>query len=174
MTIFFYKVSDPYGCFSNFSPHSIQLGGCNWPTSEHYYQAQKYVDTPEQRVCEEIRRAQTPEAAVVLGRNPHLRVRPDWDHIKPQIMYQAVLTKFLTHLDIQSILLATGNERIVEESSRDAYWGCGADGQGQNQLGKILMRVRHELRLRQATGTLASPANLSDWGELNPAEGKLE
>ena len=156
MAIFFYKVSDAYGCFSNFSPHSIHLGDLTWPTSEHYYQAQKYIGTPDQDICDAIRHAPTPEAAAALGRTPHYWVRPDWDNIKPRIMYQAVWTKFSTHLDIQAILLATGDELIVENSDRDPYWGCGADGQGENRLGKILMQVRHELRHRRSGATLVS------------------
>jgi N-glycosidase YbiA len=41
--------------------------------------------------------------------------------------------------------LATGDEEIVENAPEDYYWGCGADGSGQNKLGQILMRVRREL-----------------------------
>ena len=42
----FYRVSDEYGCFSNFSPHPIDLDGKRWPTAEHYFQAQKF-ENPE-------------------------------------------------------------------------------------------------------------------------------
>jgi ribA/ribD-fused uncharacterized protein len=42
--------------------------------------------------------------------------------------------------------LSTGDEEIVEDSPIDSYWGCGADGKGQNNLGKILMEVRSRLR----------------------------
>jgi hypothetical protein len=37
--ITFYSVRDEYGCFSNFAPFPIQLGGKTWPTSEHFFQA---------------------------------------------------------------------------------------------------------------------------------------
>ena len=36
----FYRVAGPYGCFSNFAPYPIEMGGKTWPTSEHYFQAQ--------------------------------------------------------------------------------------------------------------------------------------
>lgn len=156
MTIFFYKVQDPYGCFSNFSLHSIALEGLTWPTSEHYYQAQKYRNTLHQSLCEQIRQAPTPEAAAALGRNPAYAIQPNWDNIKPEIMYTAVRTKFLTHEAIQAELLATGDELIVENSPLDAYWGCGADGKGDNQLGKILMRVRQDIRLLIKTGAISA------------------
>jgi predicted NAD-dependent protein-ADP-ribosyltransferase YbiA (DUF1768 family) len=38
----FYSVGDEYGEFSNFAPYPITLGGKRWPTSEHYFQAQKF------------------------------------------------------------------------------------------------------------------------------------
>lgn len=156
MTIFFYKVPDPYGCFSNFSLHSIDLQGQTWPTSEHYYQAQKYNSTPHQALCDQIRQAPTPEAAAALGRNPSYTVQPNWDIIKPEIMYLAVRTKFLVHPGIQAELLATGDELIVENSPLDTYWGCGADGKGHNQLGKTLMQVRQEIRHLIQTGALSA------------------
>lgn len=155
MTIFFYKVQDPYGCFSNFSLHSIDLQGQTWPTSEHYYQAQKYQGTPHQALCEEIRQTSTPEAAAAIGRNPLYAEQDNWDVIKPEIMYAAVRVKFLTHPTIQAELLSTGDERIVENSPLDSYWGCGADGKGHNQLGKILMQVRQEIRQLIQTGAIS-------------------
>ncbi|QUY42320.1 NADAR family protein [Acaryochloris marina] len=155
MTIFFYKVQDPYGCFSNFSLYSIDLQGQTWPTSEHYYQAQKYQGTPHQALCEEIRQTSTPEAAAAIGRNPLYAEQDNWDVIKPEIMYAAVHVKFLTHPTIQAELLSTGDERIVENSPLDSYWGCGADGKGHNQLGKILMQVRQEIRQLIQTGAIS-------------------
>jgi N-glycosidase YbiA len=146
MTIFFYKVCEPYGCFSNFSPHSIQLGGDLWPTAEHYYQAQKFVGAADQHLCQQIRKAETPEIAAAIGRNPMHTVRCNWDVLKAIVMYDAVLTKFMTYPDLADLLLKTGRELIIEDSPTDSYWGCGADGLGQNQLGKVLMRVRGELR----------------------------
>lgn len=150
MTIYFYKVDEPYGCFSNFSAHGFNLAGQEWRTAEHFYQAQKFIGTADQQICLAIQRAATPGHAAALGRNPNYCLRPDWELIKLDIMYTAVLTKFRTHLDIQKILISTAEEWIVENSPVDAYWGCGADLMGQNQLGKILMMVRQELRQQVA------------------------
>jgi N-glycosidase YbiA len=127
MTIFFYKVCEPYGCFSNFSPHSIQLGGEIWQTSEHYYQAQKFMGTQDQMLCQRIRNAPSPELAAAIGRDPLHLVRSDWDAVKVPIMYKAVLTKFMTYCDLTAILLSTGEQMIIENSPTDAYWGCGLD-----------------------------------------------
>lgn len=150
MTIYFYKVSDPYGCFSNFSPHSIYLQGRRWPTTEHYYQAQKFAGSSDETLILTIQTLPTPEEAAAIGRNPGYSVRPDWEQVKVPIMLEAVRIKFLIHSDIQAILLATGEEEIVEDSPTDPYWGCGSDRQGQNQLGKILMQIRQEIRAGMA------------------------
>lgn len=145
MTIYFYSTREkPYGCFSNFSPHGFQLDGAWWPTSEHYFQAQKFAGTPH---AEEVRQARTPKDAANLGRRRNPPLRPDWEEVKDSIMRQAVRCKFETHADIRNVLLATGDEEIVENAPGDSYWGCGADGSGKNMLGHILMEVRAELRL---------------------------
>jgi ribA/ribD-fused uncharacterized protein len=148
MTIYFYKVSDPYGCFSNFSLHPIEVEASYWQTVEHYYQAQKFVGTENEGLSQVIRDAKTPMEAAQIGRDRTLKLRSDWEQVKRQVMWQGVLTKFLTHTEIQAILLDTGDELIVEDSPTDYYWGCGQDKTGQNQLGQILMNVRQEIRQR--------------------------
>lgn len=46
-------------------------------------------------------------------------------------MYQAVRKKFETHSQLHELLLATGDEEIVENAPGDYYWGCGKDSSGQ-------------------------------------------
>lgn len=144
----FYSVGDDYGCFSNFSPHPIALKGKRWPTSEHYFQAQKFVGTPDE---EEVRLAKSPMIAARMGRSRKRPLRKDWESVKDSIMYEAVRTKFTQHADLREILLATEDAEIVEHTENDAYWGDGGDGTGRNRLGQILMEVRDELRTDGAT-----------------------
>ena len=35
---------------------------------------------------------------------------------------------------------------FVQNSDKDAFWGCGADGKGRNELGKALEQLRARLR----------------------------
>jgi N-glycosidase YbiA len=144
MTIYFYSTREEYGCFSNFSPHGFVLDDLYWSTSEHYFQAQKFIGTPH---VEHIRLVKTPKDAAKMGRQRTRPLRPDWEQVKDDIMRKGVLCKFATHADIREILLSTGNQEIVENSPIDWYWGCGADGSGKNMLGIILMEVREKLRL---------------------------
>lgn len=141
--IHFYRERDKYGCFSNFSKHPIKINDKIWPTSEHFYQAQKFVGTIHE---EEIRLAKTPMIAAKMGRDSKKPLRQDWEKVKDDIMRLAVLTKFSQHLDIQKELLSTDNAELVEHTVNDSYWGDGGNGQGKNMLGKILMETREKLK----------------------------
>lgn len=144
MPIYFYSTREtPYGCFSNFSAHPFELDGLWWLTSEHYFQAQKFIDNP---YAEKIRTAKSPSVAARMGRSRKQPLRADWEAVKEDIMRQAVLAKFRTHADIRDVLLGTGDEELVENAPRDYYWGCGLDGSGKNRLGYILMEIRTLLR----------------------------
>ncbi len=144
MAIYFHSTREvPYGCFSNFSAHGFELDGHWWPTSEHYFQAQKFADTPH---MEALRQARTPKQAAEMGRDRKRPLRRDWEQVKDDVMRRAVLRKFERHADLRAILLATGDEEIVENAPGDFYWGCGADGSGKNMLGRILMETREILR----------------------------
>ncbi len=60
----FYSTSDDYGDFSNFAAWPIKVDGKTWPTSEHYFQAQKFLD---EKYREEIRRVSSPMVAARMG-----------------------------------------------------------------------------------------------------------
>lgn len=68
----FYRTTGPFGCFSNFSKHSVNIDGKEWPTSEHYFQAQKFSGTPHE---EEIRSMTSAMAAAKAGRDRSLPLR---------------------------------------------------------------------------------------------------
>ena len=68
------------------------------------------------------------------------------EQIKDDVMRTVVLKKFQTHAELRTLLLATGNEPLIENAPGDYYWGCGADGSGKNRLGAILEEVRAALK----------------------------
>lgn len=142
-TLRFYSNNELFGEFSNFSRHGIEMDGVWWPTTEHYFQAQKFEDA-EYR--EKIRTAPDPKRAADLGRSRSVPLRADWERVKDDVMAQAVLKKFQTHEALRELLLSTGNKTLVENAPGDYYWGCGKDGSGLNKLGQILEGVREQLR----------------------------
>ena len=139
----FYSVSAEYGELSNFALYPITLKGKRWPTSEHYFQAQKFVTARDQ---EEIRNANTPMLAARWGRDRKRKLRRDWERIKVGVMREAVEAKFRQHDELRALLLETGDATLIEHTENDDFWGDGGDGTGRNELGRILMAVRERLR----------------------------
>ena len=136
-----------YEFLSNFYEVPFRWRGNEYPTVEHAFQAAKTLD-PVKR--QEIATARTPGIAKRLGRSVHLR--PDWEEVKEEIMYECVSAKFHQNIGCALALLATGDEELVEGTSwHDNEWGtcycpkC-INIEGKNKLGKILMRVREEMR----------------------------
>ena len=139
----FYSVTDEYGAFSNFAPYPITLRGKRWPTSEHFFQAQKFATPRDQ---EEIRDASTPMLAARMGRDRKRKLRRDWERVKIGVMREAVEAKFRQHEELRTLLLETGDAKLVEHTENDDFWGDGGDGSGRNELGRVLMAVREALR----------------------------
>ena len=139
--VYFYTKNDPFYELSNFAPFGFECDGVYWPTVEHFFQAQKFLD-PEHR--ERIRRASSPRDARALGQSRAIPIRADWEAVREDVMYQALRLKFQRPA-LQSLLLGTGTRPLVEASPFDHIWGAGQDGSGQNRLGHLLERLRQEL-----------------------------
>jgi N-glycosidase YbiA len=143
ITINFYSLNKPYGCFSNFARYAINMKGIIWPTSEHYFQGQKFLGTLDE---EELRGAVTPMIAAQMGRERDRPLRHDWEEVKESIMRDALYAKFSQHSNLKEKLLGTKNATLVEHTANDNYWGDGGDGTGKNMLGILLMEIREVIR----------------------------
>lgn len=129
-----------YRFLSNFWPCSIQFDGYIYASVEHAYQAAK-TDNLDLR---ELIRELTAGKAKNIGRS--ILLSEDWNDRKYDIMYHLVTQKFFNVMLLRESLLATGDQQLVEGNNwGDIYWGV-CNGQGENNLGKILMQVRSELR----------------------------
>ena len=148
--ILFYNRDEPYYEFTNFYAAPIVLDGKTWPTTEHYFQAQKFIGTSYPEV---IRNFDRPRQAFDLSRNPTVSRwrRNDWEEIKKDIMKKALLAKFTQHKDLRQLLLSTRDNMLIEHTPYDKFWGDGGDGSGQNQLGMLLMEIRYDLKTLQAS-----------------------
>jgi ribA/ribD-fused uncharacterized protein len=87
----FYGMKGEFGCFSNFSRFPFKLKNRTWQTSEHYFQAQKFVGTKYENTLAECK---TPKAAKNMGRRRTLPLRRDWEEKKLDIMEEALAAKF--------------------------------------------------------------------------------
>lgn len=147
MEIRFYETDKAYGCFSNFSRHAVSIADVIWPTSEHYFQAQKFLTQSD---IDAVREAPTPFIAAKIGRERNRSFRPDWDSVRDHVMLTVLHAKFTQHDDLREILLSTQGARLVEHTKNDCYWGDGGDGTGKNKLGQLLETVRTELAESQS------------------------
>ncbi len=126
---------------SNFYPCKVVYDGDEYKSVEHAYQAAKTLD---KRLRYVIGKAYCGGAAKRLGRE--VVIRPDWEEIKVSIMADLVRKKFKNDVELALQLLNTGDEGLEEGNTwGDRFWGV-YKGRGENNLGKILMSVREEIR----------------------------
>ncbi len=138
--ILFYIREEPYGWLSNFERTPFEVDGKIYPTNEHYYQSQKAIDS---EVRAWIRNAPNPYLAMKAGRSLRRQeFRTDWDSVKAFYMLRGLRAKFVLNPELLKKLLATGNATLHEDSPTDMFWGI----KGKDMLGKLLMKVRAELR----------------------------
>lgn len=141
--IYFYShIKGIYSAFSNFSNHPVTINNKYYPTTEHYFQSQKFISEPE--YMELIRVSATPSIAKKLGSSRNHKLREDWNNVKEDIMLIALRAKFTQHAELKQLLLSTGDKILVEHTKNDKYWGDGGDGTGLNRLGHCLMIIRNE------------------------------
>ena len=81
------------------------------------------------------------------GMGRRVKLRPDWEQVKVGLMEEIVRAKFTQNEELKRLLLATGDKRLAEGNTwGDTFWGVDLrTGQGENHLGRILMKVRGEL-----------------------------
>lgn len=135
-----------YAFLSNFFHSPFAYDGIEYPTVEHFFQAMKTLDQEERK---KIAAADSPGKAKQMGR--HVQLRKDWEEIKEAVMLEGLYLKF-TDEQLADWLLETGNEELIEGNFWcDQTWGsCNCpkhkDIPGKNLLGKLLMKVRSEIK----------------------------
>jgi len=140
--IFFGNKTDPSYFLTNYYLDApIQVNGIAFPTSQHYYEWQRYNDpVMKQRVVS----AASPDLSSQLSQKyPYLLI-PNFDSDKA--MLNALRAKFAQYPILARALLDTGTRPLVFHNPYDTYWADGGDGEGHNTLGNLLMIVRNEIK----------------------------
>jgi hypothetical protein len=131
-----------YRFLSNFYSSPILYEGILYPTVEHAYQAQKTADV---EVRKQMANCKTPKEVKAMGYK--VAMIEDWDNNKLWIMHELLKLKFADET-LKNMLLATGDEELVEGNTwGDTYWGI-CKGIGENNLGKLLMAIRSTLKIQ--------------------------
>jgi ribA/ribD-fused uncharacterized protein len=126
-----------YSFLSNFYPCKVTLDGEEYRSVEAAFQASKTLDP----VLRTPFTTSTPAEAKAKGKT--LKLRPDWETVKLDIMADLLAQKFAPRTKLARLLADTGTRQLIEENTwYDTYWGV-CNGKGQNHLGKLLMELRH-------------------------------
>lgn len=132
-----------YYMLSNFAATAISWKGVMYPTAEHIYQSEKFVN---KEIVEQIRTAASPYEAKILAHTFSVERVASWDAVKIDVMRSVLYQKAKQHQFVSEALLRSLDTALVEDSPTDLFWGAGASGMGENNLGKLWMEVRESLR----------------------------
>lgn len=133
-----------YRFLSNFYFAPIIYEGIRYISTEVAYQAAKTLDTNTRIEMSNLKSSE----AKRIGKT--IPLRSDWETVKESIMYELCYKKFTEHKDLQKKLLDTGEAELIEGNWwGDTYWGV-CRGIGENKLGKILMKIRNQIRNEQS------------------------
>lgn len=136
-----------YRDFSNFTPVEIRFENMTFPSVEHAYVASKTTNLGIRR---KIVLIPTAGQAKRFGRT--IELRSDWDKVKISYMEDFLRQKFSKDY-FKSFLLGTGDSIIIEGNGwHDNFWGdCSCENckniPGENMLGKLLMKIREDLKI---------------------------
>lgn len=126
---------------SNFWNSPIQYDGLTYQNAEAAFQAAKCINPAEKTQFTSMIKAGDAKYA-----GKRVKLRPDWENVKIGIMTDILRIKFAPGSDLADKLLKTGDAELIEGNTwKDDFWGV-YNGRGRNELGKILMKIRAELR----------------------------
>lgn len=140
------QFKDEYRWLSNFWRVLIIYGKLGYDSVEHFYQAMKFLDENTRRT---IAMQVSPGKAKWAARMLSASVRPNWQNISLFVMEYGLRVKF-SNPDLRTRLMETHPQILVEGNYwHDNFYGdcfcpkC-ANIQGENNLGKLLMKIRQE------------------------------
>lgn len=174
----FRKTKEAFGGLSNMAGgFPVCVNGISIRSSEALYQACRFPHRPE--VQQLILDQKSPMTAKMKSKPYRMDSRQDWDQVRTTIMRWALRVKLYCNKKFYDLLISTGNLPIVENSSKDFFWGAipKPDGMlvGRNILGRLLMELREEIRDKKISfPTLLSSPKIPDFLLLGTAIGELE
>jgi hypothetical protein len=127
---------------SPFSAHEVELDGVVYKTVEHAYQALRAIPSAREKIMQ----ARSPMDAWREGQRCKDREELLEDYDKDVLMERILRAKLEQHEDIRAVLLESDNRELIKVIDSDSYWGTGRNGDGENRMGKIWMKLRVELQ----------------------------
>ena len=165
--VVFLKTNEPFGGLSNMAPgFPLRVNSAAIRTSEALYQACRFPHIPElqRRIIDQP----SPMTAKMVGKPFRDNSRPDWERVRTKIMRWCLRVKLAQNFErFSSLLLATGDRPIVEQSRKDDFWGAKPESPsrlvGANILGRLLMELREIVRENGEALCDVAPLELPDF-----------
>lgn len=130
----------------NFSPYGFIMNNLYFPTSEHAFQYLKYASS-DSEIADKIRKSLSPDEARIIGHQYTSLRDSNWSNIKYEKMEEVLRLKINQNTIVREALLKTQDYIIAEVCiDEDTDWGLDNNGQGENHLGNIWMKIRSDLR----------------------------
>jgi ribA/ribD-fused uncharacterized protein len=132
-----------YGYLSLYYKAPFSLDGFEWSTVAHYIAAARFLTT-DPEFAEEIRKTENSAIASAKGKNKERKGDPEFDFMKN--LSRALVEKFKQNESLAEKLINTEKSKMFEfENPKDSILGIGADGKGENHLGKLIFKIRKVL-----------------------------
>ena len=170
--ITFRKTQEDFGGLSNMAGgYPLKVNGIHILTSEALYQACRFPHLPE--IQKVIISQKSPMTAKMKSKPYRDQSRPDWEQIKVEVMRWCLRVKLLQNWDkFGRLLLDTDDKAIVEDSSKDSFWGAiPTDDNNQligvNALGRLLMELRENLKNSMDSLKLVNPPKIDNFTLLS-------
>lgn len=130
----------------NFSSFGLNMYNEYFQTSEHAFQYLKFIDT-NTNIANKIKESYSPDdARRIAHENKEYRLS-NWSDIKYINMEKVLRLKVDQNPIVKKCLLDTKDYIIAEVCiDEDTDWGLDNNNQGNNNLGKIWMKIRDDLK----------------------------
>lgn len=165
------------GALSNMAAgFPVRVGTIKIDTIEALYQACRYPHRADIQTI--IIDQPSPMTAKMKSKHFHQFTREDWDRSRVSIMRWCLRVKLMQNWDSFSrVLLSTKERPIVEESTKDAFWGAKPteDGLliGRNVLGRLLMELREIVEAGERLEVVEPPAKVQEFCFLGEPIGTM-
>lgn len=178
--ICFHNPQEENGYLSNWYLSEFIVDGIKFSSMEQYMMYEKALLFQDQEAAEKILQTDNVAEIKALGRAVQHFDDKIWIKVREEIVYRGVREKFRQNPELAEKLGRTGEEIIAECAVKDRIWGIGLfmkdenrhcidRWRGQNLLGKILMRVREDIRHQNKVARVFRNAEKAFSGEREDA-----
>ena len=132
----------------NFSSFKVKWNGYTYSSLEEAFQAARFMGSDEELV-ERIKNSHSAHEAQKIAYANLDKQRKDWQIRELKVMRDLLRLKLEQNPYVEKKLLQTKDYIIVEDSPKDDFWGWGKERTGQNNLGKLWMELRDEIKAKR-------------------------